>query len=138
MNALPYFPSKCFQLPYSKICKKLENAIFKRSQHSFLSPKLLDIALLRSYLSANFDLSSLERFALLSQKIISTWSIKNLEKTEKCAFQTLTTFWKTIWTFSSNLQNTEKSSFQTLRTLFFVARSIVFHPSMIHVFHPKW
>ena len=138
MNALPYFPSKCFQLPYSKICKKLENAIFKRSQHSFLSPKLLDIALLRSYLSANFDLSSLERFALLSQKIISTWSIKNLEKTEKCAFQTLTAFWKTIWTFSSNLQNTEKSSFQTLRTLFFVARSIVFHPSMIHVFHPKW
>ena len=38
------------------------------------------------------DLNSFERFASLSQKKVSTASLRNLEKKQKCPFQTLTKF----------------------------------------------
>ena len=39
----------------------------------------------------NFYLNSFERIASLSQKMVSTSSLKNLQKTEKCTFQKLRT-----------------------------------------------
>ena len=41
---------------------------------------------------SNFDLNSFERFALLSKKTRSTLLLTNLQKTEKCSFQTLRTW----------------------------------------------
>ena len=46
----------------------------------------------RSSLWPNFDLSSFERFASLSQKMVLTLSLENLQKSEKCSLQTLSTF----------------------------------------------
>ena len=50
-----------------------------------------------------FRFKTFERFALLSRKIVSTASLKNLQKTEKCSFQTL----RTLHSFLSSrlLQN---------------------------------
>ena len=39
LEALSCFRRKQFQLRHSKICKKMKNAIFKRSEHLFLSSK---------------------------------------------------------------------------------------------------
>ena len=89
---MPHFPKKWFQLRHSKIYKTLENYFFKHSEHLFFSSRQLQNHFLRSFLWPNFDLNSLERFTSLFQKMISTSSLKNLQKTEKCSIQTLTTF----------------------------------------------
>ena len=106
MNSFPYFPRKRFQLRHSKICKKLKNALFRRSEHSFFSSRQLHNHFLRSFLWPNFVLNSFELFASLSQKLVSTSSLKNLQKTEKCPFQKLRTFgfyWVALKTFSEML-----------------------------------
>ena len=61
MNALPHFPRKLFQLRQSEICKKLKNAIFKRTQYWLLSSRKLQNHFLRKFLRPNFDLNSNER-----------------------------------------------------------------------------
>ena len=147
MNALPHFPRKWFQLSYSKICKNLKNALFKRLQNSFMSSRLLQNHFLWSFSWPNFDLNSFERFASLSQKTVSTSPLKNLKKTEKCPFQTLKTFdfelivaskrfpekvpptkawFKNYWTLFlistlpfKNLQKSEKWDFQRFTTFGF-------------------
>ena len=54
---------------------------FLNTQHiRFLSSRQIQKHLLRSFLRRNFDLNSFERFALLSQKMVSTSSPKNLKK----------------------------------------------------------
>ena len=40
----------------------------------------------------SFTLNGLERFTLLSEKTASTSLLRNLQKSKKCHFQTLTTF----------------------------------------------
>ena len=72
--------------------QNLENYFFKRSEYLFFISRQLQNHFLGSFLWPNFDLSSVERFASLSQKMISTSSLKNLQKAEKCCIQTLTTF----------------------------------------------
>ena len=57
-----------------------------------MSARFLQTHFVRSFLWQNFDLNSLERFAILSQQTLSTSLLKNLQKTGKCYFQTLTTF----------------------------------------------
>ena len=85
---MPHFPRKRFQLRHSKIYKKLENAFFKCSEHSFLSSKKLQNHFLRSFLWPNFDLITFEHFASLSQKMVSILSLKNFRETE-WSFETL-------------------------------------------------
>ena len=89
---LPHFLRKWFHLPHSKTCKRLKNALLKRSQHLFFSSRLLQIHFLRRFLYLNFDLNSFEWFASHSQKTASTMTLKCLEKTEKCFVQMLRTF----------------------------------------------
>ena len=91
-NALPHFPWKWFQLRHSKISKKLINAFFIRSLHSFLSSRLLQNHFLRRFLWPNFDLNSFESFVSLYQKTVSTLLLKNLQKIKKWHFQMFATF----------------------------------------------
>ena len=65
-NKLSCFPWKRFQLRHPKTCKKLKNALFKRSEHSFLSSRWLQDRFLRSFLWPNFDLNKIWCFAWLS------------------------------------------------------------------------
>ena len=81
---------KWFQFRHSKICEKLKNVFFKRSEHSFLSSRSLQNHFLRNFLWPNFDLNSFEHFVWLFQEMVSTSSIKNLKKTKKWNFQTST------------------------------------------------
>ena len=92
MKAFPHFLRKLFLLRNAKICKRKKNALFKPSEHSFFSSRYLENHFLRSFLWPHFDLNSFELFVLLSQKMVSTLSLKNLKKSEKCSFQTLRTF----------------------------------------------
>ena len=92
MNALSHFPRKPFQVRHSNICKKLKNYIFKWSEDSFLSSRLLQNHLLRSFFWPNFDLNRFERFVSLSRRTVSTLSLENLQNTEKSPFWTLRTF----------------------------------------------
>ena len=80
MIALPHFYRKWFQLRHSKICKKLKNTLFKRSQHSLLNLRLLQNYFLGMLLCPNFELNSFYRFASLCQKMVSTLWLKNLQK----------------------------------------------------------
>ena len=89
---MPHFPRKWFQLRYSKICKKLKNAFFKRSEDSLLSSRLLQNHFLRRFLWPNFDLNSFESFVSLYQKTVSTLLLKNLQKIKKWHFQMFATF----------------------------------------------
>ena len=88
---MPLFSRKRFQLRHSKTCIKLKNALFKCWEHSFLSSRKIQNHFVRSFLWPNFNLNSFERFGSLSQKIVSTSSLKNLQKTAKCTFQKLRT-----------------------------------------------
>ena len=92
LNALPFFPRKWLQLGQSENWKKLKHALFKHSEHLFLSSVSLQKCFLRRFFPSNFDLNRFEHFASLSRKTVSTSSIKNLQETEKWAFQILTTF----------------------------------------------
>ena len=116
------FLQKWFQLCQWKIYKKPQNTLFKCSEHSFLSSRYLQNHLLRSFLWPNSDLKSVEHFASLSHKMVSTSSLNNLPKTKKCSFQVLRTFafeLKVSTSSLKNLQKTEKCSFQTITTLVF-------------------
>ena len=88
---MPYLSGKWFYNPHSKICKKLKTALLKRSEHSELSSRQLQNHFIRSFLWPNFDLSTFEHFALLSRKMVSTSSLKNLQKHWN-SFETLRTF----------------------------------------------
>ena len=86
------FPQNGFNFVTQKLAKNWKILFLKRSQHSFLRSGQLQNYLLKSFLWPNFDLNSLEHFASFSQKMISTSSLKNSQKTEKCSFKTLTTY----------------------------------------------
>ena len=86
------FPENAFNFVTEKFAKKLKNDLFKRSDHSFFSSRYLKKHLLRSFSLPNFNLKCFEPFASLSQKIVSTLPLKNLQKIEKCSIETLTTF----------------------------------------------
>ena len=84
LNVLPHFSRKWFQLCHSKICKKLNSALFKRLQHSFLISRKLQIHFLRSFLWPNVDLNSFECFFLtfskndfnfVNEKFIKKWEM---------------------------------------------------------------
>ena len=66
--------------------------LFKRPENSFLISRELQNHFLRGFPWLNFDLNSFWCFVSLSQKTVSTSSLKNLEKIEKCYFQMLRTF----------------------------------------------
>ena len=93
------FYAKCVRVligyisPYLRTAsiKNLQKCYFKCPQYSFLSSRKLEKHFLRSFLWPNFDLNSSLRFASLSQKMVSTLSLKNFQKTEKHPFQTLRT-----------------------------------------------
>ena len=86
------FLQHCLAFPENSFIFVTPNTLFKRSEHSFQSSKLLQNHFLRSSLYPSFDLNSFERFASLSQKMVSTQLLKNLQKSQKCPFQTLKTF----------------------------------------------
>ena len=92
LNALPHFARKRFLLCHSKISKKFKIALFKSSEHLFLSSRQQQNHVLRSFLWSIFDWNNFERFASISQKTVSTSSLKSLQKTEKYAFEMLRTF----------------------------------------------
>ena len=75
-----------------KNCKKLKISLSKCSKHSFLMPRLLQNHFSKSFLWSSLNLNDLEGSVSLSQKTVSTLSIKNLQKPGKCSFQTLRTF----------------------------------------------
>ena len=98
---MPHFPRKSFQFCQLKICKKLKKAIFKCPQYLLLSSRKLQNHFLRIFLWSNYDLNNFQHFTSLSQKMVSTSSIKNLERTKKCYF-----WMPTIFVLSSRkLQN---------------------------------
>ena len=149
MSTLPHFPRKWFQLRHSKIRKKQKSALLKPSQHTFLSWRQLQNHFLRTLLRSNFDLNSLKHFASLSQKMVPTSPLKNLQITEKknllkCShnpflrsrylqnhfirrflwpnsFERFGSLSQEMVSTSSlkNLQKTEKRPFQTLKTFVF-------------------
>ena len=75
-----------------KIYKNLKTSLSKLSEHSFLISSSLQNLFLKSFLWPALNLIGLQVSALLSQKTVSTLLLKNLQKTEKCPFQTLRTF----------------------------------------------
>ena len=72
--------------------KAKKNPIFKRPQYWFLSSMWLQNHFLKSFLWPNFDLNSFWCFASISQKIVSTLTLKNFKKSENLPFQMLRTF----------------------------------------------
>ena len=89
---MPHFAGKWFQLFHSKTWKKRKNALFKRSEDSFLSSTLLKNHFLRRLLGPSLDLNSFGCFISLHQKTVSTLLLKYLQKTEKWCFRRFTTF----------------------------------------------
>ena len=55
-------------------------AFFDAQYNRFLSSRPIQKDLLRNFLWPNFDFNSFERLALLCQKMLSTYSLKNLKK----------------------------------------------------------
>ena len=77
----------------TQIFAKNWKMLFLNTQNiRFLSSTELHKHFQRSPLWLNFDLNSLGRFASLSLKVVSTSSLKYLQKTGKCSFQTPTIF----------------------------------------------
>ena len=90
-DVLTHFPRKWFQFRQSKIYKKLKNALLKGSRNCFWPqssfktfPKKLPVT--------KFEFKSIQSSVLLSQKTVSTSSLKNMQKTEKWPFRTLRAF----------------------------------------------
>ena len=75
-----------------KICKKPKMSLSESSEHLFLISRSLQNHFLKSFLWPTLNLIGLEVSVLLSQKMVSTLLLTNLQKTEKCPFQTLRTF----------------------------------------------
>ena len=90
-KSLPQFLRKWFHFRHSKTCKKLKNALLKRS-HSVLSSRLLQNHFLRRFLWPNFKLDRFESFVSVFLKMVSNSSLKNLQKNEKCSFKMLIAF----------------------------------------------
>ena len=87
--SLERFPSLCqevISLWSLKNLSNLKNESFKHTQHPFLSLKYLQNHFLRNFVWANFDLNSFERFGSLFHKMVSTSSLKNLQKIKKRPF----------------------------------------------------
>ena len=86
---MPRFPRKHFESCHSKICQKVKNTIFKCSEHWLLTLRKLQKLFLKCFLWTTVNLNSFEHFTFLSQKMVSTLSLKNLQKSGKYHFQTL-------------------------------------------------
>ena len=86
------FPENGFNFVTQKFAKKTEKCPFQTHIILVSSFRKCENHYPRSSLWPNFDLNNFERFASLSQKMVSTSSVKNFQKTEKCSFQTLRTF----------------------------------------------
>ena len=85
------FPAK--GIKFGKInLQKTERCSFQKLSTFVFEPKVASKPFSWKFPRPNFDLNSLERFASLSQEMASTLSLKSFQKTEKCLFQTLTTF----------------------------------------------
>ena len=85
-NAFPHFARKWFHFGHWKICQNLKDEAFKQTKHSFWSLRYLQNHFLRNFVWANFDLNSFERFGSLFHKMVSTSSLKNLQKIKKRPF----------------------------------------------------
>ena len=91
-NASPRFARKRLQFHHSKIRIKVKTTIFKLSEHLFLTYKHLENHFLNHLLWPTLDLNSFEDFYLLCQKMVSTLSLNNLEKSIKSHCQMFITF----------------------------------------------
>ena len=101
MNTFPYFPRKWFQLCQSKMCKKVKSIYFKPTQYLFLSSRKLQNPFPASFRWPNFDLITFEHIASLSQKLVSTSSLKNVQKIKNTIFKRP----QHLFLSSSKLQN---------------------------------
>ena len=72
--------------------KNLELFLSKCSEHSFLILRWLLNRFSKSFPWPTLNLIGLQVSISLSQKAVSTLLLKNLQKTEKCPFQTLRTY----------------------------------------------
>ena len=72
--------------------KDLKMTISNAQKILFLSSRSIQKHFLRTLLWPSFDLNRFERFALPSQKMLSTSSLKNLQIPEYRCFETLRTF----------------------------------------------
>ena len=86
------FPENGFNFITKKLQKHWKFPFPNAQTNSFLTWGLLKNHLLKSSLWPNSNLIGLEFNFLLSQKMVSTSLLKNLQKTEKCPFQALKTF----------------------------------------------
>ena len=75
-----------------KNLQKTERYSFQRLSTFVLQLNLASILFSWKLPRPNFNFNSLERFASLSQKMLSTSSLKSFWKIEKCPFQTFTAF----------------------------------------------
>ena len=91
-NASPRFARKRLQFHHSKIHIKVKTTIFKHSEHLFLTNKHLENDFLNHPLQPTLDLNSFEDFSLLCQKIVSTLSLNNFEKSKKSHCQMFRAF----------------------------------------------
>ena len=90
--AMSHFPGKRFQPRHSKICEKLKNTLFKRSEDSFFSSRELQNHFLKSFLWPNFDLNTLNALLHFPRKWFQLRHSKNCKKLKNTAFQTLRRF----------------------------------------------
>ena len=74
-----------------KNLQKTERCSFQRLSTFVFQLQVASKPFSRKLRQPHFNFNSLECFASLSQKIVSTLSLKSLQKTEKCSFQTITT-----------------------------------------------
>ena len=89
---MPHFNLLSRKMVSSSSIKSLQKSkkyVFKQPQYWFLSSRSLENRFLKSFLWLNFDLNSVWFFDSLSQKMVLTLPLKNLQKTENCSFQTL-------------------------------------------------
>ena len=75
-----------------KKLQKTERCSFQRLSTFVFPLNLASIPFSWKLPRPNFNFNSLERFASLSQKMVSTSSLKSFRKIEKCPFQTFTAF----------------------------------------------
>ena len=74
-----------------KNLQKTERCSFQRLSKFVFQLKVASKPFFRKLRQPHFNFNSLERFASLSQTLVSTSSLKSLQITEKCYFQTITT-----------------------------------------------
>ena len=69
--------------------QKTEKCLFQTLRTFVFDLKIASKPFPKKFPMTNFDLNNFERFASLPQKMVLILLLKNLEKTEKCPFQTL-------------------------------------------------